>query len=65
VKGEGGTKRSLPLEARPAGVLKEIRPEPVAAGTAIVILVDVTDVGTDTAVVLSFNRLLAGTASKF
>ena len=61
---EGGTKRSLLVVVRPAGVLKEIRPEPVTAGTVIVILLDVTALGTEAAVVLSFNRLFAGTESK-
>jgi hypothetical protein len=53
------------LDATPLAVFREILPEPVAAGTTIVMLLDVTAVGVDTAVKLSFTRSFAGTESKF
>ena len=65
VKELGGTNRSPVLVAVPVGVFKEMCPEPAAAGTVIVMLVDVTDVGKAAGVMLRTSLSFCGAPSKF
>ena len=64
MKGDGGMNKSPVLDANPAGALRIMWPEPVAAGTVMVILVDVTDEGTAAAVVFTFSLSFVGVGSK-
>ncbi len=61
----GGTNRSPVLTAIPAGVLREICPEPASEGTAMLRFVAVTDVGTTAGVTFSINSLFCAAESKF
>lgn len=58
-------KRSPVLDAVPAGVFKEICPEPALFGTVIVRLADDAELGTDAGVTFIISLLLGGTGSKF
>ena len=57
--------KSLALDVKPAGVLREMCPDPAAAGTVKVILVEVTAVGTAVDVMFTSSLSFAGVESKF
>lgn len=58
-------KRSPELVVIPAGVFKEICPEPAFFGTAMVKLVDSAELGIAAGVTFTINLSLAGVESKF
>ena len=57
--------RSSVLDVVPAGVFKEICPEPALLGTVMVKLVGCAELGTAAGVTFIISRLLDGAGSKF
>jgi hypothetical protein len=64
VKPVGGMKRSAELVVVPAGVFKEMCPDPASAGTTMVMLDEVTALGTAAGVMFTISRSFCTLVSK-